>query len=167
MIARLFRKRQDIPSAPIPALVDTKELDESFQLLKRTATQVSCEASKTAKALAEQQSRINACFTALNSASDIIFITDRSQKVYFCNDQFVHHYGYKNYDDVVGKHVSDVIPDISSDPEMLNTVSHSGIWQSKCSGSCVTVVPMMNGQSEPVYYVYTFKICPRPETFEP
>lgn len=156
MLARLWKKHASPTNVP-QSKIDTSDLDRSFSMLRSAATQVTEEAAKAAKALEDQHNRIRACFTALNSASDVIFIVDSTQNVYFCNDMFVHQYGYNDYEDVVGKQVSTVVPGLSHEQEMWDIVKQNKTWQSSKDNRRITVVPMMNGAAEPKYYVCTIK----------
>lgn len=102
--------------------------------------------------------RMKACFTALNSASDIIVIVDRDEHVFFCNDQFLRVFGHKEYDEVVGDHISNVLPSIANYDTMWYNVRENRIWKDTYKSNFdLNVLPMMNGAPEPIYYVFTLK----------
>lgn len=155
MISRLLGRKRDEPKYQMP--VDMMHLDESFNLLCSTATEVSVEASKAAKALEDQTRRIKACFEALNSASDIIFIVDADRNVYFCNDRFVEEFGFCCYTDAVDKCVCDVVPGMKCTDKMWKTVKKNKTYDDIIGKYKLTIVPMMNGVPDPIYYICTMK----------
>jgi PAS domain S-box-containing protein len=106
----------------------------------------------------ERHRRTKACFTALNSASDIIFILDKSARIFFCNDRFVDEFHVGTYEDVVNRKIKDVLRDIQNYDEMWDTVSNNEVWEGLCCDRFkLTVLPMMNGAPQPIYYICTLK----------
>ena len=106
----------------------------------------------------EKQKRTKACFNALNSASDIIFIVDDDQNIFFCNDQFVEVFDFGHYDNVVGKSLKSCLSSIQDYDTMWNTISGNITWEDVYDINYkLTIIPMMNGAPEPIYYVCTLK----------
>lgn len=106
----------------------------------------------------EKQKRTKACFNALNSASDIIFIVDKHKKIFFCNDRFVDIFDFGHYDNVVGKDMIMCIPYIRSYDEMWNTIEGNKSWTDTYNDKFkLTIIPMMNGEPHPIYYICTLK----------
>jgi len=106
----------------------------------------------------EKQKRTKACFNALNSASDIIFIVDKNESMFFCNDKFVEVFNYDHYDDVVGRPLKECIPDISNYDEMWVLIRNNKTWNDVYNHQFkLTILPMMNGAPDPIYYVCTLK----------
>lgn len=135
--------------------------------------------------LYENERREKACFQALNSASDAIAIIDQKAKLFFCNDQFVNIFDFTNYQEIVGKTLITILPNFPLYEEMWETVQQNRTWSIQCPHSplkhgseiteCIhspescdplncpirkmqlTILPMMNGQPKPIYYICTFK----------
>ena len=106
----------------------------------------------------ERNRRTKACFEALNSASDIIFIADKKGDLFFCNDKFLEHFNIAKYDDVVGRIITDVIPNIDDYDQIWYTISQNKTWYGHYNAHYrMTIVPVMNGAPAPIYYVYTIK----------
>lgn len=107
----------------------------------------------------KKEQRMKVCFTALNSASDIIFIVDNQGKIFFCNDKFVQAFHLENYDDVVDRNVEDALPfSIPNRKEMWDHVKSNHVWeQVVCTKYKMTILPMMNGQPQPIFYICTLK----------
>jgi PAS domain S-box-containing protein len=106
----------------------------------------------------ERNRRTKACFEAMNSVSDIIFICDRNSNIFFCNDPFLHYFKHEDYNEVVGKPVRDVVPDFVDFNTMWETISNNKPWHGKYNQHFeITVVPVMNGVPKPIYYVCTIK----------
>lgn len=155
MFTRLFKK-----SAPTPASIssiDLHKIDSSFNLLKATAVEVAQEATNAAAVLEKEQQRTKACFIALNSASDIIFIVDEEENIFFVNDQFIHEFGYTTHHEVVGKTLGSVLSPISEHCHVWDHVRENKTWQGPFGKYDMNVLPIMNGQPHPIYYVCTFK----------
>lgn len=107
--------------------------------------------------LQEKQKRTKACFTALNSASDVIVILDKVGRIFFCNDKFTETYRLPDYGCVVGERLRDVIP-LPLIDEMWATVKQNKTWEGPIGDDqFLTIIPMMNGAPEPIYYVCTMK----------
>lgn len=105
----------------------------------------------------ERQRRTRACFTALNSASDKIFILDTQGRVFFCNDKFTIEFNVDSYEKVVGKHIWEILP-MDNYTEMWSTVTDNEVWEGLCCNKYkLTVLPMMNGAPHPIYYICTLK----------
>lgn len=105
----------------------------------------------------ERQRRTRACFTALNSASDKIFILDSHGRIFFCNDKFTVAFGVDSYEDVVGKKISQILP-MDNYEEMWSTVNDNEVWEGLfCNKYKLTVLPMMNGAPHPIHYICTLK----------
>lgn len=106
----------------------------------------------------EKQKRTKACFNALNSASDIIFIFDKNKKMTFCNDRFVEILDFGHYDNVIGQEVISCLPYIRSYNEMWITIQSNKIWIDTYADKFkLTIIPMMNGEPTPIYYICTLK----------
>lgn len=145
--------------ANIPATkTDLSELERSSSLLRQTATDVAEEALKTSKSIEEQAQRINACFSALNEASDMITILDASRRIYFCNTQFAKIFGNGDYHSIISKRLCEVVPHINRCVELWQTVAGNNVWLDEyMTNYKITVIPMMNGKPYPVYYICTIK----------
>lgn len=105
----------------------------------------------------ERQRRTRACFTALNSASDKIFILDARGRVFFCNDKFTFEFDVGSYEDVVGKNIWEILP-MDNYAEMWSTVTDNEVWEGLCCNKYkLTVLPMMNGAPHPIFYICTLK----------
>jgi len=107
----------------------------------------------------KKERRMQVCFTALNSASDIIFIVDDQGKIFFCNDKFVQAFHLESYNDVVDKYVEDALPfTIPNREAMWNHVRTNHIWEQEvCPKYKMTILPVMNGAPDPIFYICTLK----------
>lgn len=106
----------------------------------------------------EKQRRTKACFTAMNSASDMILIADSDFRVFFCNDRFMAYFNVDDYNNIVGERLIDIIPNIPNFITMLHEVHNNHIWEERYDGRFnLTILPMMNGVPQPIYYILTFK----------
>lgn len=105
----------------------------------------------------KKNKRTKACFNALNSASDIIFIVDHQRNIFFCNDMFVKTFGFHDYTEVTGQCVCDVVPGLKCTDELWDTVRQNKTWEDNVGEYQLTVLPMMNGVPDPIYYVCTMK----------
>jgi PAS domain S-box-containing protein len=103
--------------------------------------------------------REKACFTALNSASDAIAILDGEARVFFSNDQFLRIFNIDSYQNIVGRHITDVINMCDDYDSVWNRVRQNNTWYTTVPNTnlVVTIVPVMNGQPHPIYYICTFK----------
>lgn len=109
-------------------------------------------------AVREKQKRTKACFNALNSASDIIFIVDKHRRMFFCNDRFVDIFDFGHYDNVVGKDMIMCVPYINSYDKMWETLESNKSWSDVYNNKFkLTIIPMMNGEPHPIYYICTMK----------
>lgn len=111
----------------------------------------------------EKQRRMKAAFIALNSVSDIIVILDYRGNIFFCNDTFLITFNENSYEEVVGKHICDIIT-IDEFENMWNVISHNGKWDGTCTSDSfynsehdLHVTPMMNGVTYPIYYICTLR----------
>lgn len=137
--------------------------------------------------LYKQSQRENACFQALNSASDAIAIIDKKSHIFFCNDQFINLFKFKQYHNIINQPLNEILPNFPVFDKMWETIQQNKSWSIycpqhllnvKCSScnvtecpherSCnktkcplyqmhVNIMPMMNGQPKPIYYICTFK----------
>ena len=105
----------------------------------------------------ERQSRIKACFSAINSASDIIFILDNTGNIFFVNDMFIDEFALESYEQAVGKHVTETL-DIPRFNTIWKKVSTNKTWEGTYKEAPMSIIPMMNGAEYPVYYICTIKI---------
>ena len=104
--------------------------------------------------------REKACFKALNSASDAIVIIDHNARIFFCNDQFVDYFKLHDYNQAVDKKISEYIEFVPGFEAVWKTIKNNQIWDGDCQNNAkVTVVPMMNGAPDPLYYICTLR-CP-------
>lgn len=109
-------------------------------------------------AVEEKNKRTKACFHALNSASDIIFIVDYHGKVFFCNDPFLAAFEISSYENVVDKPIDYILPDLGQYTDMWEVVLSNRIWEGLYRETYkATVLPVMNGMPKPIYYVCTLK----------
>ena len=117
--------------------------------------------------LKEKRRRIKACFNALNASSDVIVITNFHNEIVFCNDKFIQKFNFHSHEEVTGKQL-DIIA-ASANPfiykelcDKKDSSPWSGIIINKifdrgevvCN---VNMIPVMNGISYPIYYIYTMK----------
>lgn len=158
MIAKFFSRKSEEFTSRKP--IDFDKVHDSFNLLKQTALEVAHTASTTASVLEKEQRRTRACFTALNSASDIIFIVDNDRKLYFVNDTFLEVFSFQHHDDVVGRELNDVLPDVDNYDLLWQRVTKNKTWEDVFRTYKFTIMPMMNGHSEPIYYICTMKPLP-------
>lgn len=114
-----------------------------------------------------KNSRVKACFNALNAASDVIIICDGDGNIVFCNDKFLQKYGFHDHRDVVGKRMS-IISSGKTQKEVYEdlwkTIKSGKVWSGvvinrtqkgtevKCRN---TILPVMNGRPNPIYYICT------------
>lgn len=159
MLSRLLRIHTACTPAPVTPNEDLARLDASLDQLRKTAIEVSNAAIDATKALEEEHSRTKACFLALNSASDGIVILDDKANIYFCNDEFLDQNNIDHYKNVLGLHVTEVLPHIPKFSTVWKNVRQNKTQTIKCpeSETVLTIVPMMNGEPQPIYYVCTFK----------
>lgn len=103
--------------------------------------------------------REKACFNALNSVSDIIVILDSDFNIFFCNDQFVSKFQLEDYQQAVGKQLTSII-DITDFDYICNEVQNNRVmtFMYPKINQNITIVPMMNGQPKPIYYICTFRV---------
>ena len=157
MLSRLVNRRKKHSAMPVQ-LSEMDRVDHSFNLLKSATLEVAAAAASAADVLEQEQERIKACFTALNSASDIIFIVDNDENVFFVNDMFIERFHFNNHRDVVGQNMHKVLPSLDNYGVMWKSVRSNKIWEDTfCNDQRLTVVPMMNGRIEPIYYICTIK----------
>lgn len=121
--------------------------------------------------LVEAQERANACYGALNEASDNILIMDSQGKITFCNDSLLHTFGFKQHDDLEGHYISLLVFDRTNQTtydEMWKTIVTNNYWigvmsfrhkQGPCFQGQISVLPVMNGHVEPIYYICVIKTC--------
>lgn len=152
---RAYRAEQKVPSGPSHYHLDivktpvfnTDGSRKELIVIGRDVTEIH-----------EKHKRTKACFNALNSASDIIFIIDNKQKIFFCNDMFVDVFDIEDYNDVVNKPILEVLPQINKFDVLWKTVKKNKTWEDTFGTEHkLTIIPMMNGAPEPIYYVCTLK----------
>lgn len=113
--------------------------------------------------------RVKACFNALNAASDVITICDGHGYIVFCNDKFLQKYGFGDFHDVIGKKMN-IISSGKTDNEIYEdlwkTIKSNKTWSGNIVNKTtkgidvhckVTIMPVMNGVPEPIYYICTMK----------
>ena len=106
----------------------------------------------------DKHRRVKACFTALNSASDMIVIVDSSLRVSFCNDKFMEYFNIQDYNNSVGERIVDIINDLPQFDSAIDQIQNNQIWEGRFDNRFnLTILPMMNGVPKPIYYVFTFK----------
>lgn len=111
-----------------------------------------------------------AFISAINSASDNIFIIDSEGVVMLCNDSVLKTFGFNNHECIEGKKIS-IISSGKMPKEVFkdlwDTVKSNNIWSGIIINkhmlghfiNCkVTAIPVMNGEPEPIYYICTMKI---------
>lgn len=120
--------------------------------------------------LKESELQNKACVTALNSASDIIVICDKSGIITFCNTSFLDTFGFVDNKQVQGKTLKIVASgkmhkDFFRD--MWNTIRSNTTWTETVINKCqdnhlinclVTIIPIMNGEIYPIYYICIMKV---------
>lgn len=140
------------------------QLDQSAQLLRSTAEEVSQAAITTAKVITDKfhdiesraiNQRTKACFQALNSASDIIVILDAEENIFFCNDMFVSSFGLTDYKTCVGQKLESITGNFPEN--MWRTARSNKMWKGMFQKYSVITTPIMNGQPQPIYYNVIFK----------
>lgn len=120
--------------------------------------------------LKESELQNKACVTALNSASDIIVICDRTGLITFCNISFLDTFGFADNEQVQGK----TLKIVSSGKmprdffkNMWNTIRSNSTWTETVINKCqnnklidclVTILPIMNGDPNPIYYICVMKV---------
>lgn len=109
----------------------------------------------------EKRQRTKACFTAINSASDIIAILDWQGLIFFCNDQFVEAFKKESYKEFVGQEFSSVMQDFPDLYKMWEAVQRNQIWHGMYHNFTLTAIPVMNGEIDPVFYIITLKKLPK------
>lgn len=104
--------------------------------------------------------REKACFSALNSASDAIVILDHNSNIFFCNDQFLSAFQLEDYQQAVGKQLTSLI-DITDFDYVWNEVQKNRTLTFQCPkiNKSINIIPMMNGQPKPIYYICTFRVA--------
>lgn len=158
-------RRQTTPTTPSNfTQLDLERLDRSMNALKTTAGEVTQAAICAVKAIEDrlcdeelqsQIQRTKACYQALNSASDVITIVDREHRIFFCNDMFIEAFKVTDYKSCVGQLVEDVVGVFPT--KMWNTVKKNKLWKGVFNQYDVSVLPIMNGEPQPIYYTCTFK----------
>ena len=163
-ILDFFRSPRLLETPPESSPVDTAELEQSCKLLQATVEDVSKAALDAVKVLSKKYGKDTArekiWFSMLNKASDAVALIDSNSNVFFCNDQFVQAFGYDSYMEVLNHQLVDVLPSTFSKFEsMWECVQQNQTWSKRCPkiGMMITVVPIMNGESRPIYYICTFK----------
>ncbi len=120
--------------------------------------------------LKESELQNKALATALHSASDIIVICDKSGLITFCNDSFLDTFGFADQDQVRGKTLK--IVSSGKMPKdffknMWNTIRTNSTWTETVINKCqdnklidclVTILPIMNGDPNPIYYICVMKV---------
>ena len=117
----------------------------------------------------EKQSRVKACFNALNSASDVILICGRFGEIVFCNDNFLNKFGFSSHEDVVGKNLGLLASNVTEQAKYdelwitarankpwTGVITNKTLWGDEVTCN-IHVVPVMNGIPEPIYYICTMK----------
>ena len=156
-----FFKKRELPE-PKHEPIDTVELDKSFDLLETVVADLSKAAVDASKVLQKKYGdavRQQACFGALNEASDSVAFIDNDANIFFCNDQFVKTFGYLCYRQIINRPLSEIVPDFTKYNEMWDVVRDNHPWVKRCAKMKmkISVVPIMNGQPHPIYYICTFK----------
>ena len=113
----------------------------------------------------------NKAFTgALNSASDNIFIMNNSGTIILSNDSFLKTFKFKEHSDIEGKNIAIIKSGKMPEdfyPYMWTRIRKNKIWSNKIIakdmlGNCIetlfTIVPVMNGLPEPIYYICSMKL---------
>lgn len=111
--------------------------------------------------LRAEERRMKACFLAMNSVSDLIVILDKSGSIFFSNDQFLSTFNIQEYESVVGKKLSDIIPFLRTIPEYKQVLEqvktnkewHGVLWDQYS----INILPVKNGVPDPVFYICTLK----------
>ena len=117
----------------------------------------------------ENERRHKTCLKALNGVSDYIILMDSNDIIIFANDAFLTAFGFECHADVEG-HSFDVIKSDQHDDQYFEniweTIKKNNIWNGELIGrhldgelvKCnVSILPIMNGSSEPIYYICTMK----------
>lgn len=116
------------------------------------------------------QQRNKMCVNALNSASDLVLITDGQTNITFCNDQFIKDFGFDSHDEIEGRPISILKSGFHNNEfyqDIWDTVSNNITWRGTIvnqgkNGNNIecdtTIVPVMNGLVRPIYYIQVMKI---------
>lgn len=106
---------------------------------------------------------------ALNSASDNILLIDDNGVVNFCNDHFLKTFGFSSHSDIEGKPITLISSRLMTRAffeKMWKTIRSNEVWTDvvinrhlagryvKCF---VSIIPVMNGKPDPIYYLTTMK----------
>lgn len=120
--------------------------------------------------LIKTQQRNKACIFALNSASDIILIIDGGGYITFCNDSFLKNFRFTSSAQVENKPMSILNSGKMTKEffkDMWLTIRSNKIWTGSIINKCfddtllncfVTILPVMNCEQYPIYYICTMKI---------
>lgn len=116
------------------------------------------------------QQRNKACIFALNSASDMIIITDGGGTITFCNESFLKTFKFNSLIEVENKTMSIINSGKMSKEffkEMWTTIKSNKIWNGNITNKCsdgtliecnTTILPVMNCEKFPIYYICTMRI---------
>ena len=119
---------------------------------------------------AQQMNR--AVTRALNNSSDMITILDKHGKIIFCNNRFLQIFGYADVSLVENKPISIIKSNVHSDTfykDMWDTVKRNEMWYGNIVNKdkngdnidcCVTLMPVMNGQPNPINFICIMKPNP-------
>lgn len=117
----------------------------------------------------DNESRLNACFGALNAASDNIAITDNHSNILFCNDKFLKTFKFDKHSDVEGRQMSILnSKKMGTDywSKMWKAIRKNKPWhdivinkdqENNLVECMISILPIMNGSPEPHYYICTLK----------
>lgn len=106
----------------------------------------------------EKHRRNKACFHALNSASEDIVIIDSKARIVFSNDEFNRRFGIDDYTKVISMRMIDILPWLAKyDDLWQHARGNNSIKIATEEAGDILVMPMMNGQPKPIYFICTFK----------
>lgn len=129
--------------------------------------------------LVEAQERASVCSGALNKASDNILIVDSNGMISFSNDALLQTFGFAKHSELERHSLSSLVffeKNQELYENMWNTIRSNHSWVgvmpfSHRHGSSfqgqMSIIPVMNGHVEPIYYICVIKTCLEMETHHP
>ena len=118
----------------------------------------------------DTERRHRTCLKALNTVSDFIILIDNKEVIIFSNDAFLRAFGFHNHTEVEGHSFNLIDSEQQGDQYFKNiwrVIRSNNIWMGEIisrhlNGELIhcntTILPVMNGSPEPIYYICTMKI---------
>lgn len=149
-------------------LIQQKKND--IQISDHSFTEVYNETRKLAAEIIEkvedQRKKIKALYSAFNTSSDAIVVSDADGFIVFVNTSFLELYNY-TIESLIGKSLNILRSPHTSDAflkNMWDTIKSNQYWEGKLINKdsngnefwvLSKILPIMNGKPEPIYYVCT------------